>query len=309
MKNISFEKLFKSLFSLPKYMILETYVKKQKKLIIVPIIILIISLFLIFNQYKHTGEFINKDVSLKGGISATLYTEKTVDNLEQKLAEKLNKGLIVRNIKEFGTEKQIGITIESSEIQEDELKKELEDLFNIKLTTENFSIENTSSILGESFYKQMLIAILIAFLLMAIVVLITFKSLIPSLAIVLAAFFDMVVTIAIINLLGISISTAGIAAILLLMGYSIDTDVLLTTKVLKRKEGTVKERVVDSMKTGLTMTITTIIALSVAYFFSASYTLQQMFLIIIIGLFVDVISTYMMNSNILLWYVKKKKNG
>ena len=287
-------------------MILETYVKKQKKLIIIPIILLIISLFLIFNQYQNTGDFINKDVSLKGGISATLYTEKTIDNLEQKLTEKLNKDIIVRDIKEFGTEKQIGVTIESSEIHEDELREELENLFNVKLTQQNFSLENTSSILGESFYKQMLIAVLVAFLLMAIVVFITYKSLIPSLAIVLAAFFDMVVTIAIVNLLGISISTVGIAAILLLMGYSIDTDVLLTTKVLKRKEGTVQERTVDSMKTGLTMTITTIIALSVAYFLSTSYTLQQMFLIIIIGLFVDIISTYMMNSNILLWYMKKK---
>ena len=289
--------------------LLETYVKKQKKLVYIPIIILLASLFLLYNQYQTTGDLINKDVSLKGGISATLYTEETVENLEQKLFEALNKELIVRNIKEFGTEKQIGVTIESSEIEEDELREELENIFNIELTQQNFSVEKTSSILGESFYKQMLIAILIAFLLMAIVVFITYRSLIPSLAIVFAAFFDMVVTIAVINLLGMTISTVGIAAIILLMGYSIDTDVLLTTKVLKRKEGTVRERVVDSMKTGLTMTITTIIALSVAYFLSASYTLQQMFLIIIIGLFVDLISTYMMNSNILLWYVKKKKNG
>jgi len=154
----------------------------------------------------------------------------------------------------------------------------------------------------------MLFAIIVAFLLMAIVVLITYRALIPSLAIVLVAFFDMTVTIAAINLIGIKISTAGIAAILLLMGYSIDTNILLTTKVLKRIEGTVRDRIVDSMKTGLTMTSTTIIALSIAYIFSESYILKQMFLIIIIGLLVDVIATYMMNSNILLWY-KRNKNG
>jgi len=289
-------------------MFLETYVKKQKNLIYIPLIIFILALFLIFNQYQNTGDFINKDVSLKGGISATLYTEKQIENIEQTLSSSLNKEIIVRSINEFGTEKQVGIAIESSELKEEELIPEIERLFQIKIDEKNFSSETTSSILGDSFYRQMLFAIIVAFLLMAIVVLITYRALIPSLAIVLVAFFDMTVTIAAINLIGIKISTAGIAAILLLMGYSIDTNILLTTKVLKRIEGTVRDRIVDSMKTGLTMTSTTIIALSIAYIFSESYILKQMFLIIIIGLLVDVIATYMMNSNILLWY-KRNKNG
>ena len=41
--------------------------------------------------------------------------------------------------------------------------------------------------------------------------------------------------LALIDFLGIEISAAGIAAFLMLIGYSVDTDILLTSRALKRK--------------------------------------------------------------------------
>jgi len=289
-------------------MILETYVKNQKKFFLLPVLILIVSLTILTTSYITTGDIIKKDVSLKGGVSATIYTETPYPNLEQQLTQDLNQDFIVRTLKEFGTGKQIGFEIKTEEIEQETLEKELEKILNTEVTQENFSFKLTSSFLGESFYRQMLIAIMVSFTLMAIVIFITFRKAIPSLAVILSAFFDMVVTLAIVNLLNINISIAGIAAVILLMGYSIDTDVVMTVKVLKRKEGPINERFVDSMRTGLTMTSTTLFALTMAYFFSTSLVFQQMFLIIIIGLLVDIISTYAMNSNILMWYLKKQKN-
>ncbi|MBT4717506.1 protein translocase subunit SecF, partial [Candidatus Woesearchaeota archaeon] len=161
--------------------------------------------------------------------------------------------------------------------------------------------------LGESFYRQMAVAIILAFIFMAFVVFVTFRSFIPSFMVVFAAFADMVCTLAFLSLFGFQISTAGIAAILLLIGYSIDTDILLTTKVLKRKDGSIFERLFDGSKTGLTMTITTVVALTVGYFVSTSLVLKQMFMIIVIGLLIDVIMTYAMNAGLLVWYAKKKR--
>src|SRR3989338_1474755 len=114
----------------------------------------------------------------------------------------------------------------------------------------------------------MLFAVLFAFLLMAIVVFITFRLFIPSFAIVLCAFSDIVTTLAIVDLIGLRIGTSGIAAFLMLIGYSIDSDILLTTRVLKRKEGSVMERFRGAFKTGLTLSITTIIALFFAFIFT-----------------------------------------
>ena len=108
----------------------------------------------------------------------------------------------------------------------------------LDLSEGNYNVESMGSTLGEQFFKQTSQAIIIAFILMSIVIFLTFRAIIPSLFVILAAVSDIVSTIAVVDILGIKMSTAGIAALLMLIGYSVDTDILLTTKVLKRrKEG------------------------------------------------------------------------
>lgn len=287
---------------------LDFYVKHNKKLVWIPIGIMILCFVIVINNYIQTGDIVNKDVSLAGGVTATVYTKSDAERLESALSSRFKTEILVRKLAEFGTDEQIGIIIEASDIKGADLKPALEEILGIELSGDNYSIEETGSSLGESFYRQMLTAILIAFVLMSFVVFIAFRSVIPSLAVVLSAFADMLAAVAFIDLMGIKLSTSGIAAILLLMGYSIDTDVLLTTKVLKRKEGTIMDRVFSSMDTGLTMTFTTIAALTVGYFVSNSYILKQMFIILIVGLFVDIIMTYLLNTRILIWYTAKKEH-
>lgn len=287
------------------------YVKNYKKLFVIPVILLLIAILIIAGHYARTGEFVDQDVSLKGGVTVSVYSDKKIDinELSSFLNSKFsNADISIRRLAEFGTDKQIGIIIEASEIEEEELKGVLEERLDLELTDDNHSVEEMGSSLGKAFYRQMLMAILLAFLFMAIVVLITFRSWIPSFAVVFAALSDMLITVGIINLVGIRLSTAGIAALLMLIGYSVDTDILLTTRVMKRRGGSVVSRVFDSMSTGLTMTSTTIAALSVAYFVSTSYVLKEMFLIILIGLFIDIIVTYLMNAGVLMWYTKRKEN-
>lgn len=283
------------------------YEKHEKKLFVIPIILLIISLLIIFNHYSKTGDIFDKDVSLKGGISATLYTSEDAKALEKELSDNLGKEVSVRKLAEFGTEKQTGILIEVSDVDRNALKKAISDVTKTELTDENFSIEETGSSLGTSFYKQMARAMILAFLFMAIVVFITFRTPIPSLAVILCAFSDITAVIAFIDVIGMKVSTSGIAALLLLIGYSVDTDILMTTRVWKRKEGPIMQRFFGSMETGLTMTATALVAVTLGYFLSNSYVLQQMFLILGAGLVADVFFTYLQNGRILLWYVYKKE--
>jgi len=102
------------------------------------------------------------------------------------------------------------------------------------------------------------------------------------------------------------LTEGGIAALLLIIAYSIDTDVLLTTKMLKQKQENMYVSLKGAMKTGLTMTATTLVALSAAYFIVFNPILKQIFLIIIIAMFADVITTYLSNGSMLIWYMKKK---
>jgi len=287
------------------------YNKHYKKLMIIPVILLVLAVLFISGFYAKNNDLFKKDVTLSGGVTLSIYTSKNIniDDLESYLEKEFPESdIFIRKLSGFGTEKQIGIIIEASGVKGDELKKTIGNKLDFKFTDKNYSLEEMGSSLGESFYRQMFIAVILAFIFMGVVVLITFRTIIPSIAVILSAFLDISASIAIINLIGMRLGTAGIAALLLLVGYSIDTDILMTTKVIKRREGgNVFERLKNSAKTGLTMTFTTIIALCIALFVTKSFVLKQMFSIIIIGLFIDIVSTYLMNAGILKWYCEKKK--
>ncbi|MEK6936820.1 MAG: hypothetical protein AABW58_01995 [Nanoarchaeota archaeon] len=286
------------------------YNKHFKKLMLIPILLFIFSILIILNHYNNTGDIVNKDVSLKGGLSIEIYTNEAEDlNLIKKaLEDKFPSGnFIVRRTAELSETSQNGLIIESSNIKEPDLKPFLEKTLNIKLSDDkNYFVRETSSSLGQSFYKQMLSTILIAFLFMSITVFIIYRKFIPSVAIIMSPILNMINTIAVINLLDFVVSEATIAALLLMIGYSVDTDILLTTKVLNRKEGTVFQRMKDSFDTGITMTFATVTALVLATLVSKSLILREMFIVLIVGLLFDVVSTYLMNTALLKIYLKNE---
>ena len=142
---------------------------------------------------------------------------------------------------------------------------------------------------------------------MALVVFIYFRTIIPSSAIILAVLSDLFITLAVVNVIGMRLNAAGIAAFLMLIGYSVDTNILLSTRVLKRREGTYMERIYGAMKTGFMMSGTTLIAVSVALIFSQSEVIKQIMTILLIGLSVDLISTWVQNVGILRLYLERKE--
>jgi preprotein translocase subunit SecF len=289
------------------------YDKKYKLLFIIPIIMLVLSLAQIAFQISTTGDFINKDVSLKGGVTLTVPTksEFSTNDLQNQIKSSFPASDIsVRTIKSSGAisgfivEADIDGTV-SSEV--DLLLESVDKSIRGDLKEIDYSIEIIGSSLGQSFFRESLIALLIAFIFMGTVVFIYFRTFAPSIAIVLAAFSDMVVSLAVINIIGMEIGTAGIAAFLMLIGYSVDTDILLSVRVLKRKEGTVMDRIMSSMRTGMTMTLTSIVAVSVALFVTDSEVIKQIMTILLIGLGADIINTWLQNVGILRLFIEKKE--
>jgi len=174
---------------------------------------------------------------------------------------------------------------------------------------DNASFECTGSSLSESFYKQLLVAILFAFFFMAIVVFIIFRTFVPSMTVILSAFADILMALTLVNIFGMKMSSAGIIALLMLIGYSVDTNILLTTRLLKRHEGTVNQRIFGAFKTGITMTLTSLLAIVIALLVVKSFSpiLTQIFTILSIGLCFDILNTWVTNTSILKWYMEKKK--
>ncbi|MBS3117885.1 hypothetical protein J4430_03330 [Candidatus Woesearchaeota archaeon] len=281
--------------------------KHYRPLLLIPLVLLGISFIIIGLTFSSIGDILYKDVSLKGGLSATVVTQTSPTEISSILKEAFpDTSFTIRSISSFGSSDQEAVIIESGDIAVDQLRLALESFLKIKFSEDEFSVSETGSSLGSSFYRQMLNAILFAFGFMAIVVLITFRSIVPSFVIIFSAFADIVITISILDLFAFPVSAAGISALLLLMGYSIDTDVLLTTRLLRRHDGSVFSRVVSSMKTGLTMTFTSMVAMVVGLIFATSPVLHEMFLIILIGLCVDIFVTYLFNGGILRLYLERR---
>jgi preprotein translocase subunit SecF len=55
-------------------------------------------------------------------------------------------------------------------------------------------------------------------------------------------------TLVVVNLLGMKLSSAGIVSFLMLIGYSVDTDIMLTTRLLKSGEGSLNQRLIEHSK-------------------------------------------------------------
>lgn len=280
--------------------------RNYKRLLLIPVILILFSLVYMGVFYSQNNDFIHKDISLTGGTSLTIYGKVDVDDLVSIIGPQLDD-LSIREISDLVTREEIAVIIETKS-SDDLTKQVVEDYLGYSLTEENSSIEFTGSSLSESFYRQLLIAILVAFVFMAIVVFIIFRTAIPSVAVIISAFADILMTLVLVNILGMKMSTAGIVAFLMLIGYSVDTDIMLTTRVLKRREGSLNHRIVEATKTGLTMTLTSLLAMALALIVVKSFSpvLTQIFSIIVIGLGFDILNTWITNVSILKWYAKSK---
>jgi preprotein translocase subunit SecF len=288
----------------------DIYINKYKILILITVAMLIFFGVVLTMHKVQTGEFISKDVSLEGGLLVTIHSDKdiNIDATEKALAEKLGVSVSIKRLQGIGTA-GIGYSFTIEPIPPQTALDAISEVTGIQLAEGNYTVEEVSSGLGATFWQNTMKAIAVAFVLMGIVVFIYFRKPIPSLAIILSAVMDIAGTLTVMSLANIELSIGGVAALLMLVGYSVDTDILLSTRVLKRSEGTVAERVLSSLKTGLTMQFTAIAAMLVLWIASPAETLKQIALILIIGLFMDMPSTWIQNVGILRWYVERKHGG
>jgi len=173
-----------------------------------------------------------------------------------------------------------------------------------------FEVKEIGPALGSAFWETALQVGIAAFILIVLVIFIFFREIIPSMAVIAAAVFDGAFALALMAVFDINLSISTIPALLMLVGYSVDTDIMLTTRLLMRKEGTAADRTVGAMKTGLTMTFTTLAALTamlVLSYLTQIVVIFEIAAVILFGLLGDLISTWFMNAPVLLWYVQKKK--
>ncbi|MFB6154782.1 MAG: protein translocase subunit SecF [Haloferacaceae archaeon] len=166
------------------------------------------------------------------------------------------------------------------------------------------SVDSVSANFGKDTQTLAVGGVVVAFLGMSLLVFGMFRTFVPSIAVVLSAFSDIVIPVAVMNVLGIEMTLGTVAALLMLIGYSVDSDILLNNHVLRRSGG-FYESTYRAMRTGVTMTLTSIAAMTVMAIVATVFgigLLADIGLVLVIGLTADLMNTYMLNLSLLRWY-------
>jgi preprotein translocase subunit SecF len=189
------------------------------------------------------------------------------------------------------------------DLPQDTIVSSIGSALGISLNSQEYSIRVLGPALASSFWNQAKWAFTFAFIFMAGVVAFHFRKPLPTIAIVISATYDLVIILGFMAMTGMHLSLATIAAVLMIIGYSVDTNILLTTKIIKERDGELFERINRALKTGLTMSASTISVLLALFFVGGAYSivLRQISAILLIGLLADIPNTWMLNANILTW--------
>ena len=289
---------------------IDEYVNKFnfKQMLILPVILLLISLMILayttLTTETHTP--VELGMEFQGGMAMILDSTKTPDQLKEDFSaypvvQAREYGGGDRKLIQFGPMKESDITAVTTKI-------------NSEYSNSNLEIRQMGEVVSKALQGQALRALLFSFLGMALVVFLVFRAFVPSVAVVISAFADIAFAAAMMDVFGIVLSLGTVAALLMLIGYSVDTDILLTTRLLKRK-GELNYKIKDAMKTGMTMTLTTLAALIALFLVSSGSYLTSSFtridiirdisVVLIFGLIADMINTWMTNVGILKWFIEK----
>lgn len=178
-----------------------------------------------------------------------------------------------------------------------------------QMKVDQFSLQDVSPSLSEFFIGTTEQVVLESFVLTALLVVIIFRSFAPSLAVMAGAFTDILIAMGGMGLFQVPLTLSSVAALLMLIGFSLDTDILLTTRVTKRTEGNTRDRAYGAMKTGIMMTGVSIIGYSLLLILSIVTqisTYYQISSVLIFGLVGDIAATWCTNAVIILWFAERK---
>lgn len=272
---------------------IEKYSPKQ--LVIIPLAILAVALILIALNMATTGMPVTPGIDFSGGTAVTVITSDTKEQITSYFAD-----YPLVEVSDMGNGKFLKFGL-----MDDAKYKSLTSLINQKYP--DARIDQIGETFGKSLQSQAVLALIFSFMGMSIVIFLSFRTFVPSGAVVLSAFADMVMTAAAMNIIGIPLSLGTLAALLMLIGYSVDSDILLTNRVLKR-QGKLNEKIAGAFHTGIIMTSTTLAAAAAMFvvsWFGAVQILMDISAVLLIGLIFDVMNTWLTNVGIIKWYVLK----
>ena len=274
----------------------------NRQLLAVPLALLAVALIVIGAWVALTGAPANLGLEFVGG--SELRVAAPDGNAEQQIAAAFDAD--PASIREIPSDGDYVVTFAQGAVDTSGDQTQLAALRQ-QAEAAGLSVESSgrvSASFGESSQSLALGGVVAAFLGMSLLVFAMFRSIAPSIAVVASAFSDVVLPLALMNLFGIQLTLGTVAALLMLIGYSVDSDILLNNHIL-RQSGDFYESTSRAMRTGVTMTLTSIAAMIVMAIVATVFgigLLRDIGIILAVGLCADLMNTYLMNVSLLRWY-------
>jgi len=268
----------------------------NRQLVVVPLAVLAVALLVILGWFVMTGAPANLGLEFTGG------TELRVDVEGENPREQIDDAFSTepRSVTSVPEDGSYIVSFGEGEVSSTELEDEASAAgFEIQ------AIDQVSASFGGDTQMLALSGVAAAFFGMSLLVFAMFRTVVPSIAVVASAFSDIMIPLAMMNLLGIDLTLGTVAALLMLIGYSVDSDILLNNSILRRT-GDFYESTHRAMRTGVTMTLTSMSAMAVMTILAYIFGIQIMTaigLILVVGLMADLMNTYLLNVSLLRWYV------
>jgi len=263
----------------------------NRQLLAVPLTVLGLAILVIAGWYVMTGAPVNPGLEFTGGTELQIATTDSPQEI------RANFETEVAAVRQIPAEDAAVVTFQSTD--GDALERQAQ-----AAGYDVLDFQSTSASFGAGTQRLALYGVVAAFVGMSIIVFLLFRTFIPSVAVVASAFSDIVIPIALMDLLGIQLSLGTVAALLMLIGYSVDSDILLNNHVLRRRGG-FYESAYRAMRTGVTMTLTSLSAVIVMAFVAFLFgidLLTAIGIVLAFGLVADLMNTYMLNLALLRWY-------
>lgn len=284
--------------------------EEYDKYLVIPVAIVLLSLAVLGFSYLNNGKLVERGLDFTGGTEVQYSINQSFSTAEVQQAFASEGRPDVQVVEQNqGGQKYVVVSVPPPTINQSEAERILnENGYDVKVE----SLRSISASVSGEFFQQAQLAFIMAFMIMSLVIFYAFRDLTPSLAVIAAAAGDIIFAMAGMSLFGIPLTLGSLAALLMLIGYSVDTDIVLSTRVLKRQRDSLKERIWSSVKTGVTMSSGGIAGFTLLFIVSRIIVgpseLSNIAAVMVLGLVADMPLTWFGNAIILKKYVEEGWN-
>lgn len=285
-------------------------IKNRRIYIALSLIVIVIGLgFMFYNKSQDKG-FFNYDIQFTGGTSIEVNVGKEFDNKEFSDLYKETLGIDNTQIQKIGDGKSV--TIKTRSLTQDERVK-ITDAISQKygITDSDFSVRDISATISNEMKRTSFLAVIVSCIAMLLYVSIRFKDFSIGASSIIALLHDALIVLSFYAIFRIPLNEAFIAAILTVLGYSINATIIIFDRmrenrrrnISKTNEELINSAIQQSFRRSLFTSLTTFFTVIGLYIFGVE-SVKIFALPIAIGIICGTYSSLCIAGSV--WYMISK---